>query len=588
MKTPRYRFLAALSFGLLFLFWGGYYYKIFYFLDLGNLKMYDRLHKFLPPLTPSGKVVLVSISGSRDFSRSDYGRLIQEVAKKNAKVIALDIRFKEERDAGEDESLVNAVKAAGNIILVEDVELRGDAQFRNRPFPILAKEAKDIGAPFLQLDFDQVVRGVRLYKDDFLSGTPYTAFSALIYMALSENNSNQIILKKNTNELYLGAFRIPVDMQNYMFIRFKWHPFTQISAENVLSGSYPDDFFKDKGVIIYADGDVHDRFRVPFAAGLKYNKLSGGLIHAMALETLLSGRFILPVYPLQWVLTILCACFLPWLFAFRQFRKAFLWCGIIAAIYIGITIFAMLFMRKWVPIMLPVSYIFIYGVIVLLRDFLITRSFFTQFIPSHQVDRIIQEGNISQDTRKVQATILFSDLRGYTTWTEQEDSIVVMKQLREYIDCLSPIVHKFGGQLMDYQGDGTMAIFLGESKFRNHAVEGSLAALEIDTAFQALQKCWRDTGKKDLEVGIGLATGEVALGMMGGTLHRQFTAIGDASNTAARLQGLSQILNADIVLSESTVLAAGDTIKVKYLENVQLKGKQQAVSAYHLIGVKES
>ena len=217
------------------------------------------------------------------------------------------------------------------------------------------------------------------------------------------------------------------------------------------------------------------------------------------------------------------------------------------------------------------------------RGYALLRQFIT---PELAADLMLAEGSGAYTTEK-DCTIIFSDIRGFTTLNETMRPSKMVALLREYHTVTVPVYEKHGGRCLDYLGDAQMVVF-GDQKQRkdidpNHAAAALRAALEVHELIEATNARWQERGDPPFDVGLGCCSGVVAVGVLGAdTAHLQYTVIGDVVNTAARVQGLSRELDAPVIATVSTIDRAGELVEADFIKAVPLKGKNAEVPVYRV------
>ena len=178
-------------------------------------------------------------------------------------------------------------------------------------------------------------------------------------------------------------------------------------------------------------------------------------------------------------------------------------------------------------------------------------------------------------------TVLFSDLAGFTTLAESLEPEAVIGLLNEYFTEVSRRVVERGGTIDKYIGDAIMAFFGAPVPRPEHAAAACLSALDHIEALRVLSARW---GRDVLSVRVGLNTGEMIVGNIGGEQGQDYTVIGDAVNLGSRLEGVNKEYGTRIIASESTIRAAGAKIESRELDRVRVKGKTLAVGIYEVLG----
>lgn len=178
-------------------------------------------------------------------------------------------------------------------------------------------------------------------------------------------------------------------------------------------------------------------------------------------------------------------------------------------------------------------------------------------------------------------TILFSDIRGYTDLSESLDAVTVTEMLNTYHGAMGEIFDRYGGVVFDYQGDAQMVVFgLVPASQPNHAAAACKAGVGMVLRLEKLRQEWQSQGRPVFETGVGVCTGPVAIGVLGSAQRKQYAAIGDPTNTAARMQGKSKDLDSPVLITQSTFEAAGDEIIADFIEAVRVKGKREPLQVY--------
>ena len=202
-----------------------------------------------------------------------------------------------------------------------------------------------------------------------------------------------------------------------------------------------------------------------------------------------------------------------------------------------------------------------------------------RFVPQDFLD-ILGKDSITQlklgDSTTAKMTILFADIRSYTTLSEKMSPEDNFKFINAFLGRIGPVIEKHGGFINQYLGDGVMALFI-----QNH--EACLnAAIEMQQTIKRHNEKRQSKGRIPIKMGVGLNTGQLMLGIIGDPKRYDSSVISDAVNTASRMEGLTKFFGASIILSEFTLseLTEPKTYQTRYLGQVQVKGKQQALKIY--------
>jgi adenylate cyclase len=190
------------------------------------------------------------------------------------------------------------------------------------------------------------------------------------------------------------------------------------------------------------------------------------------------------------------------------------------------------------------------------------------------------------DGEKRRLTIFFSDVRGFTTLTEQSDPVVLLKQLNEYLEAMTDIIFRHDGIVDKFIGDGIMAHWGAFTPERPNAMLAAKASLEMMAKLQQLNRQWEADGRPALDIGIGLNTAEVIFGNVGTGKKVDFTAIGDGVNLAARLESANKEYHTHIIMSDATRQELGSAARVRALGSIVVKGKTVGVEIFELTGLQ--
>ncbi len=181
-------------------------------------------------------------------------------------------------------------------------------------------------------------------------------------------------------------------------------------------------------------------------------------------------------------------------------------------------------------------------------------------------------------------TVLFSDIRGYTTLTEELEAAQVVSMLNEYFETMVEAVFHCEGTLDKFIGDALMAVFGAPLPLENHAWSAVQSALDMRRRLKIFNADRHLQGQPELRIGIGLSSGEVVSGNIGSQRKMEYTVIGDGVNLSSRLESITKQYGCDIVLSEHTFNLCQDKIWVRELDLIRVKGKLEPVKIYELIG----
>jgi adenylate cyclase len=217
-----------------------------------------------------------------------------------------------------------------------------------------------------------------------------------------------------------------------------------------------------------------------------------------------------------------------------------------------------------------------------------TRELFGRFVPPSVVDRVVDR--TGEDFRlggeRMEATVLFSDIRGFTTFSESMPAEEVIKILNRYLEAMSDAILDHGGTLTTYIGDGIMAVFGAPIEQPDHADRALAAAREMLGPRLAEFNRWvrQEEGLEEgFRMGVGLNSGPVMAGNVGSERRCEYTAIGDTVNTASRIEGMTKGTAHQLFISDSTREAlTGDPGDLVYVEEMPVRGRRGTVKIWSI------
>lgn len=193
--------------------------------------------------------------------------------------------------------------------------------------------------------------------------------------------------------------------------------------------------------------------------------------------------------------------------------------------------------------------------------------------------------NLSVGGKKADVSILFIDIRGFTSISERLSALEVSDILNKYFQELVPIIDKHKGIMNKFIGDAMLAVFGEPIKSENHALNAVLCANEMLSTVKRLQVKWLDEGKPKIDVGIGIASGEVFIGNIGTEDRLEYTVIGDTVNTASRIENFNKVYKTKFLISESTFERVQKYVDVLKIREVQIRGKVKKINIYEVLRV---
>jgi len=555
------------------------------FFEIAELKALDAQFTIRGPKTPASPIVVVTIDED-DFDglnlawpwpRAVHAKFLDLVGRGNPAAIGLDILFTEPSLHGpsDDVALGAAVdRLRDRIVLAAALTTVGDASFvkqaLNPPIPEIRGKAA-FGSADYDSDVDAFVRRATLRRD--FQDRDWLGFDMLIYR-LAEN---------------AGLTRAPAPSGHELLVNYRGGPgtFPMVAYHRVLTGEVPPDVFAGKIVLVGATTPtLHDIFPTPFAS---QSGMPGVEIHAHTLETLLQGIPLRRVSPLLVpVVAVLAAAGAAWTATALRPLPAF---GILAAAiggYLAASHAAFLWARYWVEVVpVPLALLVTYAGTVA-KNFTQEqrqKRRLSRFFSPDVVAEIIRhkdDSKLAATRRRV--TVLFSDIRGFTSMSEKMQPEEVVTFLREYLTVMTAAVFKHGGTVDKYIGDAIMALYNVPLEAPDHALRAVRTALEFQERVRPLGERFAAQHGGHLACGVGIHTGDAVVGTIGSEQRLEYTAIGDTINLGSRLEGITKEFSVPIIISEATYAEIREYFAVRDLGEVTVKGKAIPVKIYAVLG----
>jgi adenylate cyclase len=213
---------------------------------------------------------------------------------------------------------------------------------------------------------------------------------------------------------------------------------------------------------------------------------------------------------------------------------------------------------------------------------------FGQYVPPELVDKMAQDPEkYNMEGKKENLTVLFSDVRGFTTISESLEPAELAQFINEYLTSMSLVIRNNRGTLDKYIGDAIMAFWGAPVSDAEHARQGVITALMMQEELGELQRKFRERGWPDIKIGIGVNTGDMTVGDMGSKVRKAYTVMGDAVNLGSRLEGITKQYGVGILIGEDTRKAVSDVL-FREIDKVRVKGKDEPVTIYEPIGIEGS
>jgi adenylate cyclase len=472
------------------------------------------------------------------FPRRYHAAVIRHLAEAGAKVIAYDVQFTEPGPSQrQDDMLIDAVRDAGNVVLATtEIDSKGRTRIfgggeglkYSRAIPSFSEFPTDPGGIIRRFEFE---------------------------------NSGLATFSAAAAQAFLGH-PIAHSPRQTAWIDYPGPPgrIDSIPFWQVLSGKFPRSAVQGKVVIVGASApSLQDRHAT---STTHHDPMPGPEIHAAAVSTLLGDSslepadgwaniafiillgFSAPVLALRITALKASLITLALVAGFAVLAQAMFEAGtIVSVVYAGIA-----------ALLSAIATMLLYGVTTAFERER-TRDAFARFVPESVVGQVLgQADGVRLGGTRRAATVLFSDLRGFTSFAERREPDEVIAILNRYLTAMSDAILDHGGTLVAYMGDGIMAVFGAPIEQDDHADRALSAACDMLTRFDDFN-AWliaEGLATRGFKMGIGLNSGSVMSGNVGSERRLEYTAIGDTTNTAARLEGMTKGTPWQLYLSDST------------------------------------
>jgi adenylate cyclase len=372
-------------------------------------------------------------------------------------------------------------------------------------------------------------------------------------------------------------------------INFRGPPrtYTTVPYYRILRDEIDPAVFRDKIVLIGSFApSLHDVFGTPFSAT---QPMAGVEIQANLIETLLAGNPIIPLAEWQHALVFILLCGLTiWPSVQLKPVKALAVVFVFAALFTLGCVIAFSEYRYWVPvtpallgIMLSHGGLTLNNYIREQQERLRYRAQFSKYVSRDVVDEILEDREgLALGGKRRHITVLFSDVRGFTSISEKIGPEQVVSFLSEYFARITEIVFKHGGTVDKFIGDGMMAVFGAPKSYGDDALRAVKTGLEMIEMMENLDPKWAKLMGHSLKIGVGINSGDAVVGSIGSELRSDFTAIGDVVNLASRLEGLTKELGVPLLISEYTAAELPQEAPLRRLQQVKVQGREAPLLVY--------
>ena len=592
-------------------------------------------------------IVIVDIDGRSEkkfgnyFSwdtRAIYSKVVKNLTKKKVKSVNFDILLRESKDERKDSLLQEEIISSNKTILGYNFQ-QSDTSYFVYPDSVAPRNSKTIANSLLQdnyltpswglidlgsinlnnaartsgylnmlLDDDGVIRSTSLFINYL--GRLYPSFSLQIALDYLNATTDSLILNNGENVIIRNAksdfdsvyhdITIPLNSDNEMIIHYKgtWKTYRTVSLYDIVENRIGRKTLKNKITLIGTSlRGLFDLRSVPVA-----ENIPGVEVHANIINTIIKEDFIKRIDKTLIALLMIIFMIITIYLVFNKFR-IYISLVIITAYSLGYYFLTIKlfndynFMLDQSRPLYAIVFSFIIAYVIKFyleeQDKQFVKYTLGRYVPQSVSDIMLEDSSkmILGGERKV-ISMFFSDIRSFTTMSEQVKPDVLVKFLNNYLTRMTALIKKYEGTIDKYEGDAIICFFGAPLNNPNHPVNACHTALDMLDALELLKSNEKDIVDpifKDVKVGIGINSGDVTVGNIGSDELFDYTAIGDNMNLAARIEGLTKQYGVDILISENTKEMIGNDIFItRKVDTVKVKGKNKAVTLYELIGKKDN
>ncbi len=574
-----------------------------------ELKGLDLLFQIRGPRPAASPVVIVAIDYESlqalgkelPWPREVHARLIERL--KGARVVALDVVFERPGDPQQDRRLVAAARGAGNVVWAASFSTAREARFILQrlvpPLPLLLGASPHFGYVNVLLDPDNTVRRAAPVKVDRNDVTR----SFALKIVEQYTGESPLAMTSEGMQLLLRGRRVSLDADNAFLINYVGPPqsFPYLSYQRVLKGEVPAEAFRDKIVLIGLTSSTavgtQDHFYTPFYWRVQgANELMPGVeVHANIIDTFLGARPLGRASSLIRVVVLL-AMGLAIGLLMGSLRPVWGALGSVGAglAYIAIPVALFNARQVWLDLATPLLLVPVAVGATALYRFTgeermrgVASRTLGRYVSREVAQEILDRGeDIALGGTRRRISVLFTDIRGFTTLSERLRPEEVVALLNRFFTSLSVPILRQKGTLDKYIGDAVMAFWGAPLLREDDAARAVRAGLEMLREAEALSRELEGLYGARLEIGIGISTGDAVVGHIGSPERMGYTAIGDTVNIASRLQDLTKEHGAPLLISHSTYDEVKHDFQTERVGFVPVKGRTEPIGVYRVLREK--
>ncbi len=617
--------------------------------DTTNQLFYKPLKKEVPITIVDIDDESIAKEGRWPWSRKKMGQLLDILREKKALVVGLDIIFaeaeeniietieKELQEEGSQLPLIDQLKEkkkmfdydqffANSLSKIDSVlgfVLNNSSQaigLLPKPILTLTKEEEKLlipnytsylsNIPLFQnsaaaggfinasMDSDGIIRhsylvlryGDKLYASLSLAAISLYLLEEKIQLEVGRYGDQSVL-----EGIRLGNTFIPTDPWGRVLIPFRGPPysFPYVSATDLLQKKAPDELFSNRLIFIGSSAAGKDLFTTsisPVYPGVEIHaSMAAGIIDQYFPSSPAWGKGV--SFLLILGVGLIAAILMPF-------------CGPILSLLVFLILLSGLFsLEIWIwlryslffsvsapTITLFLLFLFeeIYGYFFETRKKKEIRDIFGQYVPNEHIDRMLKKRDgFDMEGENKELSVLFSDIRGFTSISEQFSAKEIKQLLNEYLTPMTQVIFEHNGTIDKYVGDMIMAFWGAPLEDPDHALHAAEAALAMQEKLSELNTRFEKEKKITVQIGVGISSGMMNVGDMGSKFRRAYTVLGDTVNLGSRLESLTKFYHVKNIVSYSTWEKTQEAFVYRKLDKVQVKGKKEPTEIFELISKKD-
>ena len=555
------------------------------------MRLFDRVVVATAPNEVQLPITIIAIDeeslqqlGQWPWPRSAHARLLEKLREAEAAIVVFDVVFAEpSADPKQDAAFAAAIRGFGPVVLAANLEYRETSLLRQwvrtDPLPLFVEAGAGAGLASIRTDGDGVVRAVPLSQGALWLETigRFDRARPGIVRHLSAAEGDRI--------RYLGP---PGTFPTYSYYRM-------LEPEKYLSANWKE-VLRDNIVLVgrtlRVTSDLKavesDAFFTPFLA--KTGQMMPGVeVHANVIANMITGEKLHEApreasIALVVVAAVLCAIVMR---AWLPLVSA-AWAIMMLTALVALDVWLFQMRRMWIPPGAAAATIAFAYAGFGIRGFLAEqarrrelRQAFSQYVSPEIVAAIVRSPEMLRlGGERRELVLLFTDLEGFTSLSEQLPPEQVATILNRHLSDMTDVVLEHGGTVDKFVGDAVMAFWGAPTLHRDSAWRAVRAAIAMQARMEAMRAESRSPLEKGIRMRIGVHRGEAIVGNFGGARRFDYTAIGDNVNLAARIEGVNKAYGTGLLVSGEVASALGDTIRLRPVDSVRVKGRRSAVDLF--------